>query len=302
MFAAIISRLYKIFSLLLTVIGLTTTTSAHAQLAEPSNSGKVLVVLSAANSIPLVEGGIHPTGLFLGELAEPAEAMLLAGYQLVFASPKGMAPTIDSDSLRSIYWGYSKKRLDHAKEVYSKLVESGLNSPIPLEDLAGDVSNLDQFDAIFVPGGHGPLVDLYFKNMFEGSELNNDMGKILEFFHNNSRPTGLLCHAPAALAAAPFVDGKWIYSGYKITAISRASEWFNEDFIFTRVIQGHVGVYPSDVLKAAGANYVYTKVPMAPFVAEDRELMTGQDPFAAKLMGIRFVQNLNRYMASKKAK
>lgn len=127
------SRIYRTALILFTIIGLNAATSVLAQGAPQLKPGKVLVVLSAANSIPLMEGGTHPTGIFLGELTEPAEAMAQAGYQLVFTSPGGRAPTIDSDSLRYVYWGQSKKRLEHAKGFYTKLVEAGLNSPIPFD-------------------------------------------------------------------------------------------------------------------------------------------------------------------------
>ncbi|MES3038323.1 MAG: type 1 glutamine amidotransferase domain-containing protein [Bdellovibrionota bacterium] len=275
----------------------------NAQSVSRNSKGKVLVVLSAADSIPLKEGGVHPTGLFLGEVTEPAEAMIKAGYELVFASPNGRAPTIDADSRRGMYWKFSKKKLKHADSVYAKLVDAGINTPYRLEDFAADTSKLSDFTAIFVPGGHGPLVDLYFQDMFKSqkkTDVNTDMGKILSYFHERKLPTGLICHAPAVLAAAPKVNGQWIYAGYKITAISRASEWFNEDMPGTKVIKGHVGQYPSDILRAAGAKYVYHRIPTVPYVVEDRELMTGQDPFSAGLMGKRFVQKLNKFVASKK--
>lgn len=258
--------------------------------------GKVLVILSAANSIPLREGGTHATGIFLGELTEPAEAMLNAGYELTFASPNGIAPTVDPDSYRLIYWKGSKKKLNHNKKVYSSLEAKGLSAPISLEKLAVDGGKLNEFDALFVPGGHGPLVDLYFENMFTSKNLSLSMGVILKHFHEKKKPTGLICHSPTVLAAAPKINGRWIYEGYKMTAISRLTEWINEDLPGMRVVKGHVGVYPSDVLKQAGAKFVYQKIPMLPYVTEDRELMTGQDPFSAALMAKRFVKKLNAYM------
>jgi putative intracellular protease/amidase len=270
---------------------------AHAfKLPEPR--GKVLVVLSAANSIPLVEGRAHPTGIFLGEIAEPVDAMIKAGYELVYASPNGAKPTIDQDSLRGIYWD-SKEELARAKAVYTSVAAENFSKLASLEELAAHPEQLEQFDAMFVPGGHGPLVDLLYKNIFVSKELNTSMGRVLEYFHNAKKPTGLICHAPAALAAAPVVNGHWIYEGYKVTAISRITEFFNENVPGFKVIDGHVGLYPSDILREAGAKYVYRKTPFVPYVVEDRELMTGQDPFSAKLMAKRFVEKLDLYMSSK---
>lgn len=259
-------------------------------------SGKILVIVSAANSIPLLTGGTHQTGIFLGELTEPAEAMIKAGYELTFASPNGAVPTIDPDSYRLIYWRGSKAKLEHGKKVYTILENHGLKNPLNLEILAADSVKLSEFDGLFIPGGHGPLVDLYYENMFTSKNLSLSMGVILKHFHEKKKPTGLICHSPTVLAAAPRVNGRWIYEGYKMTAISRFTEWINENLPGMRVMKGKVGVYPSDVLREAGARFVYQKIPMIPYVTEDRELMTGQDPFSAALMAKRFVKKLNDYM------
>jgi putative intracellular protease/amidase len=268
--------------------------AASPAIASSYQKGTVLVVVSAANAIPLREGTLHKTGIFLGELTEAADAMLAAGYKLVFASPGGKAPTIDLDSLRLIYWRGSEAKLARAKAAYKTLLANGLKHPLALEDLARDFTKLGEFDALFVPGGHGPLVDLMYKNMLTSKDANSDMGRILYYFHATKKPTGLLCHAPATLVTAPVINGHWIYEGYKVTAISRTTEFVNEDVPGLRVIDGHVGEYPSEILKNAGANYVFEKIPFIPFVVEDRELLTGQDPFAAGLMGKRFVEKLNR--------
>jgi putative intracellular protease/amidase len=286
------------FSLLLLAFGIASVGETSAQ-AMTQHKGKVLVVVSAADSIPLREGRPHPTGIFIGEITEPAQSMREAGYDLVYATPGGRVPTIDQDSIRGIYWRWSKSRVKEAHKIYAELLEEGLKNPLRLEDLASNADRLKEFDAVFVPGGHGPLVDLYYRDIWSSKELNSDMGKVLAYFHAANKPTGLICHAPAVLATAPRVNGKWIYQGYKITAISRFTEWLNEDAPLFSTIDGHVDLYPSNILKAAGAKYVASKIPSKPFVVEDRELMTGQDPFSARLMGKRFTQKLNRYMENK---
>jgi putative intracellular protease/amidase len=262
--------------------------------------GKVLVILSAANAVPLIEGGVHKTGIFLGEIAEPAEAMQNAGYELTFASPGGKSPTIDQDSYRSVYWK-SPDLLEHAKEFYSQLAKKNFTNIQSLEDLAAHPERLEQFDALFVPGGHAPLADLLFQDIFKSKELNHDMGRILQYFHDENKPTGLICHAPAALVAAPSEHGHWIYEGYRVTAISRITEFVNEDVPGFKVIEGHVGLYPSEILREAGAKYVYRKLPKAPYVVDDRELMTGQDPFSASLFADRFVEKLNSFQENRGA-
>ncbi len=288
-----ISKLILAFSLVFSL------SSAALAQAEPAIKGRVLVVVSSATELPLKEGMSYPVGVFLGELAEPAEAMLKAGYQLTFISPHGKAPGVDQDSLKKRYFGFSNKRMNRARAVWDDLLTKGLSNPLVLEEVAGDEYFLSQFDALFIPGGHGPLVDLYRRNAPSDMSINTDMGKILLYFHTQNRPTGLICHAPVALAAAPKVDGEWIYKGYKITGVSRITDFLNEDFPFTKVFPGHENEYLQNILIEAGANYKKNIVPGVPYTVEDRELLTGQDPFAAELMAKDFVKKLNRYMEHK---
>jgi putative intracellular protease/amidase len=266
-----------------------------------SHTPHILVIVSTANEIPLREGGTHETGIFLGELTEPAEAMREAGFKLTFASPGGKEPTVDKHSYDLIYWGFSQKRVNYAQALYETLRKEGLAHPLVLEELAENPQQLAQFDGLFVPGGHAPMVDLLHRNHLEGEAPNEQMGRILQFFHDSQRPTGLICHAPAALAAAPQVDGKWIYQGYRMTTITMLSEFLMEDMPLMKVIPGHLKQYPTQVLKAAGAILDQTNIPMRAKVVEDRELITGQDPFSAQLFAERFVEKVKTFCKAQKA-
>src|SRR5262245_41728091 len=262
--------------------------------ARPVN---VLVVVSAADRIPLREGGTHETGTYLGELIEPTDAMLAAGFTLTFATPGGQVPTIDKTSENLALWGFSRRRRDEAKRSYQRLLDLGLAHPIPLEGIARDRQRLAQFDALFVPGGHAPMVDLLHRNQFVDDAPNEDFGALLAYFHERQRPTGLICHAPAALAAAPTVNGRWIYDGYRMTCATNMSERIIEDMPLFRIIRGHLKQYPSDVLEAKGGKVEHTTLPMGSKLVEDRELLTGQDPFSAKAFGGAFVEKVRRTSA-----
>jgi len=178
-----------------------------------SKTARVLVVVSAADRMPLREGGEEPTGTYLGELTEPTDAMLEAGFELSFTTPGGKVPTIDKTSYSLMNWNLSRARLEAAKRSYQRLLELGLANPIPLEEIAHDREQLAEFDAMFVPGGHAPMVDLLHRDPFVDNSLNEDFGALVQFFHEAGRTTGLICHAPAALAAAPQIDGRWVYDG-----------------------------------------------------------------------------------------
>lgn len=253
---------------------------------------RVLVVVSAADRLPLREGSSEPTGTYLGELIEPTDAMLTAGFSLSFATPGGKLPTIDGTSCSLMYFGLSRTKRDQALASYTRLLELGLATPLALEELAHDTEMLSGFDAVFVPGGHAPLVDLLYRDAFTGDAHNDDFGELLRYFHDQERPTGLICHAPAALAAAPKIDGRWIYSDYRMTCFKTAVDTMLSTVPLARRFHGHLQVDPTRLLRSCGARIEQTTLPMGSKVVEDRELMTGQDPYSAAALGSAFVAKI----------
>ncbi|MDD4868562.1 MAG: type 1 glutamine amidotransferase domain-containing protein, partial [Mycobacterium sp.] len=221
--------------------------------AGPSRSPRVLVVVSAADRLPLREGGDAPTGTYLGELIEPTDAMLGAGFQLFFATPGGKLPTIDGTSCSLMYFGMSRHRRDAALASYTRLLENGLATPAKIEDVARDTDRLAGFDAVFVPGGHAPLVDLLHRDAFTDDSLNDDFGALLRYFHDQQRTTALICHAPAALAAAPHIDDRWIYDGYRMTCFKTVVDTMLCSVPLARRFHGHLQEDPTQLLRSRGA-------------------------------------------------
>lgn len=173
----------------------------------PGAAARVLVVVSAADRIPLRNGESAPTGTYLGELVEPTDAMLESGFDLSFATPGGKVPTIDGTSCSLMYFGLSRQRRDAALASLSRLLGLGLGTPADLAEIAHDEQQLSSFDAVFVPGGHAPLVDLLHRDAFVDDSPNEHFGALMQHFHDSGRTTALICHAPAALAAAPASTG-----------------------------------------------------------------------------------------------
>ncbi|OBI42742.1 hypothetical protein A5707_06075 [Mycobacterium kyorinense] len=257
-------------------------------------TSRVLVVVSAADRIPLREGRSEPTGTYLGELVEPTDAMLDAGFELSFATPGGRIPTIDGTSCSLLYFGLSRAKRDAALSSYRRLLELGLAQPTKLEEIAHDPDRLASFDAVFVPGGHAPLVDLLHRDVFVDESLNDDFGALVRYFHDAHRTTGLICHAPAALAAAPSIDGRWIYDGYRMTCFKTGVDTMLSTIPLARRFRGHLIDDPTQLLTSRGAKVEQTVLPMGSKVVEDRELITGQDPYSAKAFGMAFVNKVRR--------
>ncbi len=138
----------------------------------------------------------------------------------------------------------------------------GFQHPVALSSLTD--ADADDFDAVFTPGGHGPMVDL---------AGNPDAGRLLAALHLRNAPIAALCHGPAVLLSAPErADGLWLFDGYRMTAFTDEEEDQTE--------AGLLGMaWLLDVaLKNAGA--VFDDGPSAwiSHVVVDRNLVTGQNP------------------------
>lgn len=261
----------------------------------------ILVYVSSAKAVPFREGGSHAVGVFLGELTEPLEPMLAAGHQLTFVSPDGQPPHIDRNSFRLMYWGFSRKKMERARRFYEETLKPlGIEPPRRLSDLLAKPGGFEPFDSLFVPGGHAPMTDILFKNWLESSEINPETGQLLQHFHEAQKPTALICHAPSALAAAPDVDGKWLYEGYAMTCVTMLSERLIEDVPPFKVMHGHIPDYPERILRRKGARMRQLNIPMLSNVVEDRELITGQDPYAAEELGKKWKAKLDKYLKDKR--
>ena len=120
------------------------------------------------------------------------------------------------------------------------------------------------FDAVFIPGGHGPMVDL---------ASNADVGRALQLMHLRQKTVAAVCHGPAAfLSAGPGPEGDWLFDGYKI-----ASATEEED---DQTPYGKLGLpwYLENALKARGAIFDDGDAAWVSYVVVDRNLITGQNP------------------------
>lgn len=261
-------------------------------------NANILVYVSSATAVPFREGGSHAVGVFLGELTEPLEPLIKAGHKLHFVSPDGKPPHIDKNSFRLLYWGFNRKKLKHSQAIYEQLKPLGLEKPMRLSDVLAN--GLDQYDVLFVPGGHAPMTDILYKNWLINTDINGETGLLLQHFHQAQKPTALICHAPSALAAAPNnINGQWIYAGYKMTCVTMLSERLIEDIPPFKVMHGHIPDYPEHILKRKGAVLQQCNIPMISHVIEDRELITGQDPYSGKELGKKLDTKIALYLQSK---
>jgi putative intracellular protease/amidase len=191
------------------------------------------------------------TGFWLEEFAAPYFDFLDAGATVTLASPKGGKPPLDPKSDAPDSQTDATKRFKSDADAQNALANTLVLSSI---------TSLP-FDAVFYPGGHGPLWDL--------AEDKHSIA-LIEAAHAAAKPVALVCHAPGALKNVKSPDGSPLVKGKRVTGFSDTEE---EVVQLTNVVPFLV----EDELKRLGG--IYSKGPdWAPFVQVDGNLITGQNP------------------------
>jgi putative intracellular protease/amidase len=209
---------------------------------------KILIVLTSHSE--LGDTG-KKTGFWVEEFAAPYYELADAGAEITLASPKGGQPPIDPASELAAAQTKFTQRFDKDKPLKQKLAHTLKLSEVKAAD----------YDAVFYPGGHGPLWD-----------LTKDAKSIalLEAFQQQGKPMALVCHAPCALLNVKSVNGDPMIKGKNVTGFSDTEEAAVK---LTKVVPFLL----EDELKKAGAHY--SKGPdWGVYVQVDGLLITGQNP------------------------
>lgn len=212
----------------------------------------ILIVLTSHDR--LGETG-EPTGFWLEELAAPYYAFVDAGATLTLASPKGGKPPLDPKSHDPAFQTDATRRFSQDAKAQAALADT-----VPLSE----VSERD-FDAVFYPGGHGPLWDL--------AEDAHSIA-LIEAFLRAGKPVSAVCHAPAVFRHTHTPDGKPLVAGKRVTGFSNSEE----------AAVGLTEVVPflvEDMLKSRGGRYEQS-ADWQPFCVRDGLLITGQNPASSE--------------------
>jgi len=209
---------------------------------------KVLMVLTSHDQLGNTG---RKTGFWLEELAAPYYAFKDAGVEIVLASPLGGQPPLDPKSNEPMFQTELTRRFEADADAKAQLAHT-----VRL----GSVSQAD-FDAVFYPGGHGPLWDL--------AEDPRSIG-LIEAFVAAGKPVALVCHAPGVLRDVKAPDGRPLVAGKQVTGFTNTEE---DGVGLTEVVPFLV----EDMLKAKGG--LYSKgADWGSHVVADGLLITGQNP------------------------
>ncbi|MCX2740337.1 type 1 glutamine amidotransferase domain-containing protein [Pontibacter anaerobius] len=213
---------------------------------------KVLFVLTSHSE--LGDTG-KKTGFWVEEFAAPYYVMSDAGVEVTLASPEGGEPPVDPSSEAPGAQTEATERYNQDEALQEKLRHTKKLSEVKADD----------FDAVFYPGGHGPLWDL---------TESDESVKLIEAFAKQKKPVAAVCHAPAVFAKVKNENGEPFVKGKNVTGFTNSEE---EAVKLTEIVPFLV----EDKLQELGGHY--TKADdWQPHVVKDGLLITGQNPASSE--------------------
>jgi len=209
---------------------------------------KILMILTSHDTLGATG---KPTGFWLEEFAAPYYAFLDSGADITLASPLGGQPPLDPKSDEPDAQTEATQRFKSDPQA-----QAALASTQRLADVKAG-----SFDAVFFPGGHGPLWDL---------AENGYVMALIKDFYANGKIVSAVCHAPAVFRHVKTTEGQFLVNDRNVTGFSNAEE---EAVGLTDVVPFLV----EDMLKDHGARYTSAD-DWQPHIVVDGRLITGQNP------------------------
>jgi len=225
---------------------------------------KILTVLTSHDQLGNTG---RKTGFWLEELAAPYYVFKDAGVEVTLASPKGGQPPLDPKSNEPDFQTDATRRFEADTEAKAALANTATLASVRHED----------FDAVFYPGGHGPLWDL--------AEDKDSIELIVDTLAGN-KPVALVCHAPGVLRHVENPDGTPLVKGKRVTGFTNSEE----------AAVGLTDVVPflvEDELIKKGGQYSKS-ADWASYVVQDGLLITGQNPASSADAAKQLLQLLNK--------
>ncbi|SDY20290.1 MULTISPECIES: type 1 glutamine amidotransferase domain-containing protein [Salimicrobium] len=219
-------------------------------------SKKVLMIVTNHDKI----NEDTPTGIWLSEFAEAYNEFKQHGFDVTVASPSGGQSPVDPNSVSD---DEPQENLD-AKPM--------LENTTPISSL-----NAEDFDAVFLPGGHGTMFDF---------PDNEKLQSMLRETYESKKPLAAVCHGPAALVNVKLSDGQYIVQGKSVNAFTDAEE-------ADTTLDQHMPFLLESKLRERGAHFL-SAPNWSEHVETDGNLITGQNPQSTVAVAKEFVRTLQK--------
>ncbi len=220
------------------------------------HNGKVLLIVS--NPTISKQTG-WPIGVWASELTHPYWEFMEAGYTVDLASPEGGEVKID---------GYSDPEDPSAYSAFDYISLGFLKDPKKQELLKNtkklSTINPDDYKAIFVCGGQGPMYTFY---------ENEELHKFFSQFYETGKPTAAICHGTSILLKTKLSNGNYLVEGKKWTGFANSEEQYADNYVGQRIQPFWI---EDEAKKIKGTTFLTAEVPFSSFAIKDGNLVTGQ--------------------------
>ncbi len=225
---------------------------------------RILVIGTDERYLKMENGTLFSTGNHPIEMLVPMYHLHKAGFAFDIA-------TVSGNPLKLEFWAMPKE--DEAITGLHQAYLEQFQKPFKLSDVIERLGPDSDYIAVFIPGGHGPLIDLPFSD---------DVAAVLRWALDNDRHIVSICHGPAALLAlaAKGDAGAFPFAGYTITAFPDATDRTIPDIGY---LPGHLTWQFGKKLKALGVTIANSDPDDSTY--KDRKLLTGASPLAANSLG-----------------
>ena len=227
------------------------------------DKSKILVIFTEQKNLEMQNGKLFSTGNHPIEALVPMLHLKNAGFDFEIVTPTGKPVVFEM-------WAFPNE--DENVKVIYKEYKSSFDKPKKLTDfITSSFANDSSYAAVFVPGGHGAMI---------GIPEDRNVGKVLNWAHQNDLFTITLCHGPGSLLSTTLDNQEFLYEGYKMAVFPDAVD---EMTPMIGYLPGHMTAGVSERLKSLGATIVNTESDNT--VCVDRKLITGASPLASNELG-----------------
>ena len=227
------------------------------------DKSKVLVIFTEQKNLEMKNGKSFSTGNHPVEALVPMLHLKNAGFDFEIATPTGKPVVFEM-------WAFPEQD-QQVKAIYNEYKSSFEHPKKLTEFITNSFANDSSYAAVFIPGGHGAMI---------GIPDDRNVGKVLNWAHQNDLFTITLCHGPGALLSTTLDNQKFLYDGYKMAVFPDA---IDEMTPLIGYLPGHMILGVSERLKNLGAIIVNTESDNT--VCVDRKLITGASPLASNELG-----------------
>ena len=227
------------------------------------NKSKILVLFTEQQKMKMQNGTLFSTGNHPVEALVPMLHLQNAGFEFEIYTPTGKPVVFEM-------WAFPSKD-NEVLAIYNEL-KLKFEKPKNLHHFATNTENVAaNYAAVFIPGGHGAML---------GIPEDENVGRTLNWAHENNLFTISICHGPGALLATSLKNKAFIYEGYKMAVFPDSVDKMTPKIGY---LPGQMPNGLSEKLKSIGANVVNTKADNT--VCIDRKLITGASPLASNQLG-----------------